>query len=265
MRKKLTLPVLLLLSAVGLALQYWNQATGYDLFLLPIPGAPGAVVTKIYTALCVVVAFALAFELSGVTLKRSDGLHHTLTVPGMAVGVLAGVLTALGGLGKLVVDVMPLLRWRQTTGIFNCLVDILVLCAGGAMVWLALSPKRPHKPGPALAPLIPGFAGCFRLAVFYHANSQDPVVSHYGWALLGLMAFILASYYQAGFSFNRCRPFRALLFTCLAVPLLFLALPTVSTWYDLVLLAGFGVWMLVGVEPLLQVSQVRGHREAPPQ
>lgn len=262
MRKKLTLPVLLLLSAVGLALQYWNQTVGYDALSLPIPGALSGLVTKLFAAVCVIAAFWLASSLSGVTLKHADGLYRTLSTPGTVVGILAGALTAVGGAGKLSGTLIPMLRWKQTTGAFNCLIDALLICAGGAMLWMTLTPRRAPKSGPALAPLIPGFAGCFWLAVFYHANSQDAVVSHYGWILVGQMAFILACYYQAGYSFDRCRPFLAQLFTCLSAPLLFMALPTAQTRADLALLAGFGAWMLLGAVQIHKVSHTKGAREA---
>ena len=258
MRRKLTLPMLVLLSAAGVALQYWNQAAGYDELNLPIPGTPSLLATRVFALVCLGVALWLASDVLGC--KAPDGgLFAKLGGPGMALGSVAGILTAIGGLGK-VLQALP--AARQLGGIMACLVYLLLVGAGVAMVWLALSPKRPDQSGPALAPLVPGFAGCFWLAAFYHANSQDPVVSHYGWVLLGLMAFILASYYQAGWSFDRRRPFRAMALSALAVLLLFFALPTAGNWSDLAVLGGFGLWMLTGVTQIPKTTQTKGSREA---
>lgn len=258
MRRKLTLPVLVLLSAAGVALQYWNQAAGYDALNLPIPGAPSLLAASLFALVCLVVALVLASDVLGRKAQPGD-LYARLGRPGMALGMAAGVITAIGGLGK-VVQALP--AARQLGGILILLVYVLLVGAGVAMVWLALTPNRPEQSGPALAPLVPGFAGCFWLAVFYHTNSQDPVVSHYGWVLLGLMAFILASYYQAGWSFDRRRPFRAMALSALAVLLLFFALPTAAHWADLAVLGGFGLWMVTAVTQIPKTTQTKGSREA---
>ena len=262
MRKKLTLPVLILLSVIGLALQYWYQQTAFDVLSLPVSGSLSALVLKVFAGLCAVIALWLTWPLWGSKPTQNTVLHHGLSRPGMAVGMLAGVLTTAGGMGKLVTVLRLALHYRSVSTVVNVLVNALLVAAGAAMLCLTAASRRDAAEGPALAPLVPGFAGCFWLAVYYHANSQDPVVSHYGWVLVALMCFILACYYQAGYSFNRCRPFRAQLFTCLAAVLLFTAIPSADSLFDRLLLAGCGVWMLLSAAQINRRSEVRGSREA---
>lgn len=253
MRRKLTLPVLALLSAAGLALQYWNQTTGYDGLDLPISGAPSLVAAWVFALVCLALTLWLAGDLLG-RKAQDGGLYDRMGKPGMALGIAAGAVTALGGLGRLLSGL--------SSGIVTLLVDVLLVGAGAAMVWLALTPNRPKKSGPALAPLLPGFAGCFRLATFYYANSQDPVVSRYGWTLVALMVCILACYDQAGWAFDRRRPFRAMALSGLAAVLLFFALPTAEHWADMAVLGGLGLWMFTGVTQLPKTTQFKGSREA---
>ena len=269
MRSRSYLLLSIPLCLAGAALQCWSLATGYEPGTgLPIAGAPALTALTVFAVAVPVLALLLSLPLRGGRTARPEGLYAGIPLPGSLLGALSGGLTAAAGVLLLLRDLPAALNRPQILDIGVCAVDLLLVLGGGSMVWMALSARKEGRTaGHSLAALLPGFAGCFRLVIFYHNHSRDPVVAHYCWMLLALMAAILALYYQAGFSFDHPRPLRAMTCTMTAAIYAFTALPASESLADALLLAGLGLWMLLNIPLLLRTGQTRGRREmraAPP-
>ncbi len=245
MREKSSAPALVLLGLVGLLLQLWSQLTAYDrLTNLPLSGAPALLALRALAVAAPVIALILAIPLPGQRGCLPGGLYADLPPAACVVGCLSGGLTAAGGLLQLWQSLPAFLDDRQGLSLAACGVDALLTLAGAAMLWMSLASRRQgRETRHSLAALLPGFAGCFWLVFYYHDHSQDPVVEHYCWLLLCLMAAILAFYFQAGYSFGRVRPVWALTFSLTAGVYAFAALPTGDGVSDVLLLCGIGLWM----------------------
>lgn len=257
------------LSLVGAALQCWGLTTGYEaLSGLPITGAPALTLLTVFAVAVPVLALVLSFPLRGERTGCPEGLYAGMALPDCFLGVFSGALVCAGGLLLLAGDLPAMLRRPQLPELGVCGVDLLLVLGGGAMIWMALSSQKGGRTARhSLAALLPGFAGCFRLVIFYHDHSRDPAVERYCWMLLALMAAILALYYQAGFAYDHPRPLRAMTCTLTAAIYAFTALPASESLADALLLAGLGLWMLLNVPLLLRTGQTRGRRErqaAPP-
>ena len=265
MKSRPYLLVSLPLSLAGAALQLWSLTSAFDPGTgLPVTGAPALTALLIFAIAAPVLALLLSLPLRGERTGCPEGLYAGMALPDWFLGIFSGVLTCAGGALLLVRDLPGVLKRPQLLDIGVCGVDLLLVLGGGAMIWMAQSSRRDGRTARhSLAALLPGFAGCFRLVIFYHNHSRDPVVAHYCWMLLALMAAILALYYQAGFSFDHPRPLRAMTCTMTAAIYAFTALPASESPADALLLAGLGLWMLLNIPLLLRSGQTRGRREMP--
>lgn len=262
MSSKPILIITTLLSALGFALQGWCQTTAFTPEDLPVSGALALPALKLFAAAVPVLAVLLSLPLHGMRPKGEQSLYHGMGALGRAVGVASGGLMILGGLLQLLEDGAGLARGVSFLPMSLCLADALLAAGGGAMIWMALSSSQTafhvHH---SLCALLPGFAGCFWLVLYYHSNSRDPVVLRYCWVLLCLMAAILAFYYQAGFSFDRPRPLRALACSMTAAVYAFTALPDSGSLPQTLLLLAIGLWMLLHCVRIPRRSEVHGQRE----
>lgn len=263
MRSKPIVLITLALSALGALLQIWCRSTAFELSTdLPLSGAPALTVLIIFAIAVPILALAVSLPLQGIKPQGENSLYHLMGTPGRIVGILSGAAFVLGGLLRLAKSVPPLLHRPTTLEISVCLVDVLLMAGGAAMVILSLSAQESRfHVRHSLWPLLPGFAGCFWLVIYYHSNSRDAVVLRYCWILLCLMATILAFYYQAGFAFDRVRPLRAQAFSMAGAIYAFTAIPTADELSDLILLLGVGGWMLLHCRLVPRRSEIHGHRE----
>lgn len=245
MRSRLTALALALASLLGMCLQRWAIKTAYDpVTRLVLPGEVALTALKVFAFAVPVLALLGALGLKGKKLPGGRGLYRGTGLPCCLWLVSAGVLTVLGGGLSLAVDGRLFWLRRGGTLLAACGVDLLLAAGGVCMMWLAIAGRRNRLGDRPLAALIPGFAGCFWLIFFYHSHSRDPVVTHYCWILLALMASILAFYHQAGYSFGRPHPVRAQACTLTAGAYAFTAMLSAEDLFDVLLLAGLGFWML---------------------
>lgn len=263
MKSKPIVLITLTLSALGALLQVWCQRTAFDLSAdLPLSGAPALTVIILFAIAVPIFAFAISLPLRGIKPQGDNSLYHIMGTPTRVAGILSGAAFVVGGLLRLTRSVPPLLHRPTTPEISTCLVNVLLMAGGAAMVILSLSAQEQRfHVRHSLWPLLPGFAGCFWLIIYYHSNSRDAVVLRYGWILLCLMAAILAFYYQAGFAFDRVRPLRAQAFSMAGAIYAFTALPAADDFTEMFLLLGVGGWMLVHCRLIPRRSEIHGHRE----
>ena len=263
MRSKPIVLITLALSALGALLQVWCQRTAFDPGAnLPLTDAPALTVLIIFAIAVPIVALAVSLPLQGIKPQGDNSLYHIMGTPGRVVGILSGAAFLAGGMLLLIESVPPLLRRPNTLEVTTCLVDLLLMAGGAAMIILSLSGQEARfHVRHSLWPLLPGFAGCFWLVIYYHSNSRDAVVLRYCWILLCLMAAILAFYYQAGFAFDRVRPLRAQTFSMAGAIYAFTAIPAADTLSEVILLLGVGGWMLLHCRLIPRRSEIHGHRE----
>lgn len=248
MKSKLTALGLLLAGLAGGALQVWTQQTAFDpATRLVLNGQASLTALRVFAFAVPVLAALASLWLRK---KKSPGSKCLCAGTGWAsrlLGPAAGLLAVTGGLMKLAADFPAPPSRMDWLSLGMCGVDLLLALGGGCMIWQSLDDAfRPGWTGRhSLTALIPGFAVCFWLVLFYHDHSRDPVVSHYCWILLALMAAILALYHQAAYSFGRARPMRAQICTLTAGVYAFTALPGAGEVGDRPLLLGLGLWMLL--------------------
>jgi len=248
MKSKLTALGLLLAGFAGGALQVWTQQTAFDPAThLVLEGQASLTALRVFACAVPLLAALASLWLRAKKSPSSKSLCAGAGWGCRLLGPAAGLLLISGGLMKLVADFPvppPRMDWLS---LGMCGVDLLLALGGGCMIWQALGAAfRPGWTGRhSLSCLIPGFSVCFWLILFYHNHSRDPVVSHYCWILLALMAAILALYHQAAYSFGRAHPVQAQICTLTAGVYAFTALPSAGEAGDRPLLLGLGLWMLL--------------------
>ena len=238
MKSKLTGLGLLCAGLIGTGLRLWTLKTAYEPSTkLTISGSVSLIVLIAYA---IAIPFlALAFAI----LLEKKATYSGLTRPMGRLGTAAAIVLSVGSFLRLIGNI-GLVIGRGTTWPV-AVVDGLMLVGSLCMVWMSLTGQEPvdhchNRP----YPLIPGFAGCLALVVFYQNNSRDPVVTHYCWMLLCLMACILALYHQASYAFDNPHPVRTLWATLTAGIYALLALPDAEGASDILLLIGIALWML---------------------
>ena len=104
--------------------------------------------------------------------------------------------------------------------------------------------------------LIPDFSGCVWLIAAYQVRAGDPVQLDYIYELFAIIAVLLGLYFNAGFSFERGKPFRAVLFSLLGV---YFSLVTLADGHDpaTTLLYGFAVVYLLSSTAVLLHNAAR--------
>ena len=243
MKSKLTGLGLLCAGLIGTGLRLWTLKTAYEPSTkLTISGSVSLIVLIAYAIAIPFLALAFAILLE----KKATGigdLYSGLTRPIGRLGTAAAIVLSVGSFLRLIGNI-GLVIGRGTTWPV-AVVDGLMLVGSLCMVWMSLTGQEPvdhchNRP----YPLIPGFAGCLALVVFYQNNSRDPVVTHYCWMLLCLMACILALYHQASYAFDNPHPVRTLWATLTAGIYALLALPDAEGASDILLLIGIALWML---------------------
>ena len=235
MKKKLYPLLAVVLSAVGFGLQYLAQMN--PLAVQMDTDTAAMIAVKCFFVAVPVIALLCSLPLRGTDeqIDASGRLYENLNFAARFCGVLAGMIFCGGALLRLVTGA------KSGVGIATLAVDVLLLAAGVSMVWQIVSPG----PSRSLFALLPGFAAAFWLVIYYHTQSKDPIVERYGALLLCLMAMALACYHQAGYSFGRANPVRAMTFSLIGGIYAFTALPTAQDEADALLMTAIGVWMVL--------------------
>ena len=104
--------------------------------------------------------------------------------------------------------------------------------------------------------LMPAYTGCVWLIAAYQVRAGDPVQLDYIYELFAIIAVLLGLYFNAGFSFERGKPFRAVLFSLLGV---YFSLVTLADGHDpaTTLLYGFAVVYLLSSTAVLLHNAAR--------
>lgn len=244
MKSKLTALGLLCAGAVGAALRIWSLKTAYEAGTnLAIAGAPALIILAVYAIAIPLLALGAAFWLR----KNASGapsLYSGVSVPMSLLGIVAAVAITAGSFLRLMANV-TLLAGGNRANLLVSLVDLLMLAGGASMLWIAISgmhaETRFHN---SILPLVPGFAACMALVMFYQNNSRDPEVTHYCWILLSIMACVLALYHQASYAFDNPHPVRTQWATLTAGAYALLALPDASGPSEVLSLVGIAMWMV---------------------
>ena len=250
-----------LLSLVGIALQLWAQTTAFaPVTNLPVDGAPALIALTVFTALTLVLTLAVALPWrdhrpADLPLYPADSRLLPLLGGGSAaVFTLGGVLS--------LVETLPGQNRGQLAGAVSAVAVCLILILGGAAMFRLSLVKKCSKPVEyTLWPLLPGFAGCFRLVIFYHSHSRDALVLTFCWTLISLLCAIVALYFQAGYCFGHKKPLFALWFTAAGAATAFTALPSAESPAHALLTLGMAGWMVLHCVLLPNASERHGHRE----
>jgi hypothetical protein len=244
MKSKLTALGLLCAGAFGAALRIWSLKTAYEAGTnLAIAGAPALIILIVYAVAIPLLALGAAFWLQ----KNSSGapsLYSGVSAPMSLLGIVAAVAITAGCFLRLMSNV-TLLAGGNRANLMVSLVDLLMFTGGVCMLWIAVSGMhegtRFHN---SILPLVPGFAACMALVMFYQNNSRDPGVTHYCWILLSIMACVLALYHQASYAFDNPHPVRTQWATMTAGAYALLALPDAGSPSEVLILVGIALWMV---------------------
>lgn len=237
-RKSTALSVVL--GLIGLGLHGWAKSSGFTHGTrLPIPQNPVWPALLIFTLLVPLLALLLALPLRHCQPEQSQALYRSATLVGRTVGVLGGLFLLAGSLSA-GAELLRVMQFQPAVGgVVPLLVHLLLVIAGVVMLVTAIRAPS-HVPGAQV--MVPGFAVAFLLIQFYHAHAQDPVLEHYCWVLLGLMALAVGLCLSAGYAFRLFHPFwtYVCLFTagawCLAA-----SISAAEGGYS-AMLVGFALW-----------------------
>lgn len=239
MRGKVYLALAVLAGAGGFALRRWADAAAFDAGTgLALTGAAA------YWAL---VAFLLAVLVLGLILglcTPRGGVDFSDAFEGGSMA--GGMLALLSGTAVAVSGLLALWQYVRGQGGKSLLVlGPVMLIAGLGMIRLAALDQESRGRGYfCLASLLPGFACCAWLVLFYRTHANIPAVMSYAVALLAILASALAFYAQAAFYFDRPRPRLGVFSGFAAAVLTVAAIPGCDLLYEKVLLGGLCLWML---------------------
>ena len=246
MKRNWTTFLLALAGLLGFALCRWTVSTAFDSATrLVLPGTPALMALRIFA-----VAIPAASVLAALLLRKNRPQPGWATLYGgmnghlSRLGVVAGALFFAGAMGMASGKLTPLIFQRDISYLAGSLAGLLLIGGSICMIWLSVSGRRGPAGRDSLLPLVIGFGLCLWLILFYHDNARDPVVAHYCWQLLALMASTLACYYQACLAFDRPRPLRCRVTTAVAAVYSLAALPSAQSLPQLLLMAGLALWML---------------------
>lgn len=114
----------------------------------------------------------------------------------------------------------------------------------------------------SLALLVLPYTVCLWLVTAYQEVSADPVKLNYVYRILAIICILLATYYIAGFSFQRAAPKRCLTFSLLGVYLSIVALADAGSWSTRLLLLA-SVLYLSHTALVLMINVVLNGSERP--
>lgn len=245
MKRNWTTFLLALAGILGFTLCRWTKYTAFDPSThLALPQARSLPALTLFT-----VAVPVVVLLAALLLRRSRPQPARTTLYGppgwplSLMGTAAGVLFLVGAMGMASGNLTPLLFRRDITHLAGSLAGLALIGGAVAMLWLSAAGRREGARRETVLPLMIGFSLCMWLILFYHDNARDPVVTHYCWQLLTLMAAVLACYYQACLAFDQAKPLRCRVTTAIAAVYSLTSLPFAQSMPQLLLAAGLTLWM----------------------
>lgn len=255
MRKEMILPGLALVGGLaGFALRRWELATAFEPDTgLPIAGAPA---TWALVGLTLVMVVLLALLCRGkynplptydlAFLAKGNTLYMLFMVAAAGLCLLAGGLGLLELPGAWEDAVAQAARHGSVPSMLTmaprALLCILCLVSAAGLFQVGRNNYRAEGRGrfsPAL--LAPAYAACLWLIVSYQARSGDPVILDYAWQLFAVISAVLATYFMAGFAFERSKVFRTAV-TCLGG--IYLILVTMADNHSPAMLLLYGAFLL---------------------
>lgn len=227
-RKYLLFVVSILGGIVGLFLRRWEISTSFESGTgLPIAGTTATLVIAIFSTL----VFLLLLFIS-LSVRKKEGASlaeafHSHSFFYLLFVWAAALLTAVAaGLYYRMSQAQPQPNYLQ---LFFALLTI------GAAISLILIGKSHYQSKSlqsSLLLLFPAYSICLWLMVSYQHWARDPFVLDYVFALLAIIASMLAHYYIATYSFSKPRPTSLFISAMLAVYFSFIALAGNTTLAD---------------------------------
>ena len=236
MRKELVVPAVAVAGgAAGFCLRRWELATAFEVDTgLPIAGMPA-------TTALIVLSAAMALLLA--LLCRSkypvfSSYEQAFQRRGNTLYAMALVLSAF-----LLLASAALILWDFVQGENRVYTRLLVAVLAVVSCLCILQTAKAGLKGESkgrynFALLMPAYTCCVWLIAAYQVRAGDPVQLDYVYELFAIIASLLGLYFNAGFSFERGKPFRAGFFSLLGV---YFSLVTLADSHDLAtyLLYGF--------------------------
>lgn len=212
------------------------------------PGRAETYILVAVVAAAAAILAALAWLARG---KYPDSYGHCFYAPNplpLAAAVIAGGLVTAAGI--LAAMGYITLADRQLS---RMVLGVMLIPAGVVMEEIARRNFRGEAQKSRLSGLllVPGYAACVWLVYAYQTHTANPVVLDYVFLLLGIMAAILAFYYQASFSFDRPKPVRAIWTAAVAVVLLLTAMGHGEDAMTMCLSGGVSLYLLCQMTVLL--------------
>lgn len=167
-----------------------------------------------------------------------EGLPACAGRSGCTVGMTAaGFLVLIGGVLTAMECLVPSLR------IVWMILAVLMILSGALMVVGALQLKKDHHACVGRLLLLPDFACCLWLVLFYQSNAADPILMDYVFRLLAVVCILLGLYFITAQTYRLRRARRAAFFCLLGGYLALLCLGEPLSLGTLVLLVGFALYL----------------------
>lgn len=212
---------------------------------------PGMTVTYALIGVSVLAAVTLAVLAALSRGTYPDSYGHSFYAPHLlplAAAVIAGGLLVAAG----ILAVMDYAT-RADEQLSRLILGVLMVPTGVMLEEIARRNYRGEAQKGRLsgALLLPGYSTCVWLIHAYQAHTANPVVLDYVFLLLGIVAAILAFYYQAAFSFEGPKPGRAVWCAAMAVVWLLTAMGHREDAVTMCLCGGVSLYLLAQMTVLL--------------
>lgn len=217
MKKHLALPAAAIVcGVVGCILRICELKTGFEPDTgLALPGAPAAWALILCSAAVFVLLLLLARRLNTAGVPAEYG--RAFAARNSMLYIVCMVLAAFALLGAGVLLVLAFLRGSSASPVRLILAALCILSCF-CVLYTGKCNYRTESAGKfSAALLLPAYTCCLWLIVAYQIQAGNPVQLEYIYGLFAIIAALLSQYYVAGFSFERPKPRRAILFTLLAI------------------------------------------------
>ncbi len=223
-------------GAAAAVLRQIQLSTAYTHERLPIPGRD-ITLALLLLSLIVVVGGLLYSALCRPKFSE-EGLPACAGRSGSTVGMtVAGFLVLVGGGLTAMENLAPSLR------IVWLILAVLMVLSGALMVVGALQLKRDYHTCVGRLLLLPDFACCLWLVLFYQSNASDPILMNYVFRLLAVVCILLGLYFVTAQTYRLRRARRATFFCLMGGYLALLCLGDPLSLGALVLLVGFALYL----------------------
>ncbi|MBR2668137.1 MAG: hypothetical protein IKD96_08300 [Oscillospiraceae bacterium] len=217
-------------------LRQFQLSEAYTSSGLPIPGQ-GSTLALLLLSLAAALG-ALIYSLLCRPKFGGEGLPACAGRSGCTVGMtVAGFLVLIGGALTAMESLIPSLR------IAWMILAVLMVLSGALMVVGALQLKKDHRTCVGRLLLLPDFACCLWLVLFYQSNAADPILMDYVFRLLAMVCILLGLYFTTAQTYRLRRARRAAFFCLMGGYLSLLCLGEPLTLGSLALMVGFALYL----------------------